>query len=743
MDEISGKWLKEWEQLEAEEAEILREGGENAPATRAIRVHKERHVGEYLLRELATRGFLPVYGFPTNIASFDNLTVSRYVREKRDGREDNRYKRRELASRDLVTALREYAPGSDVVIDGLVYKSAGITLNWHIPADQNEVREIQEIRFVWRCRRCGASGSTHNLDSARSCESCGVENESADIVEFLEPAGFAVDFYQDPGNDITTQQFIPVEPPWIDSDGDWLSLPNPELGRFRVSNRGHVFNQSKGVNGQGYALCLECGRAEPMMPDGTLPAVLDNPHRKLRRSKDESGYCPGSDNPWKIKQRIALGHEGWTDVLEIQLRSESGEWLNDKVAATTLAVAFRDSLAAAIGIQATELGCEIKPSRLELGGYCQSILIFDRYAAGYASDAERFMNNLFRSARQRLECPSDCDSSCPQCVLDYDQRFAIDMLDRHTAKQFLTDGWLDRLQLPEELAFFGSASRLEPHSIRESIWRIVGQGNNGGIRLFAACRNEDWDVAPSPLRELSYRLAGQGVKVEVALPSEISGLDDADRFILASLADHPLIDLLLLDEPARVGNGWIIAETLDSPVARWAVSSEQALNFSAEWGTSTGPLIKQEGGQPIPLSSSPLSPDALRPKNLDLGDKEITIHHEIDGPVTGFGTRFWQKVMTDHPATAEVIKGKGEVVGLTYADRYLFSPISVALLAELVKGLRNAIEPNRWKTPAINIRTTPNAYDDGSWKPNKLWANWPDTYTRDGVLKSVFQTAGI
>ena len=33
--------------------------------------------------------------------------------------ENNRYFRRELASRDVVTALREYSPGADIVLDGL------------------------------------------------------------------------------------------------------------------------------------------------------------------------------------------------------------------------------------------------------------------------------------------------------------------------------------------------------------------------------------------------------------------------------------------------------------------------------------------------------------------------------------------------------------------------------------------------------------------------------------------------
>ena len=86
----------------------------------------------------------------------------------------------------------------------------------------------------------------------------------------------------------------------------------------------------------------------------------------------------------------------------------------------------RDSLAELIGVQASELGCDIKPARPESNAFCQSILIFDRYAAGYTSSAERFLADLFHLVHDRLQCPADCDSACPSCVLDYDQRFITD-----------------------------------------------------------------------------------------------------------------------------------------------------------------------------------------------------------------------------------------------------------------------------------------------------------------------------
>ncbi len=40
-----------------------------------------------------------------------------------------------LPSRQLPVAIREYAPGANLVLDGRVYRSGGVTLSWHLPPD--------------------------------------------------------------------------------------------------------------------------------------------------------------------------------------------------------------------------------------------------------------------------------------------------------------------------------------------------------------------------------------------------------------------------------------------------------------------------------------------------------------------------------------------------------------------------------------------------------------------------------
>lgn len=757
MAAVANAWLPEWEALCRQE-EVTRGTGEN-PAHQAVQYQKSRMEGEYLLRELANQGFLPAYGFPTHIAAFDNVTSSRakqLLRQlKQHGgkgvREDNRFRRRELPNRDRVTALREYAPGADVVMDGLVYRSAGITLNWKIPATESDAREIQAIKYAWRCRNCGASGSSRLLDEARYCAECGhpITYNPDDLLEsdqrtFLEPAGFAVDFYTEPHNDVSTQSFIPVEPAWVSAKGEWIPLPNPALGRFRLTHRGHLFHQSNGVNGKGYAVCLICGRAAPM-GDEPRPEVFTKPHTRLRGDKREGReICPGGDQAWAIKPRLTLGHETHTDILEIQLKNLSGFWLNDKIVARTLAVAVRDALAELLGVRADELGCDVKPARPEEGAQCRSILIFDRFAAGYASTADRHLERLFHVSRAHLNCRSKCDSACPHCILDFDQRFHIDQLDRTLALDFLTPDWLDALRLPAGLAFWGNISRPEYTSLSEALLREARAPEARLVRLFGR-GGADCDLGPSPLRHLAYRLAGLEIAVEVVLDqSDIESMDAGDRYLLASLADHPHVTVSQIQQTPKADNGWILAEVLGyEDGMQWAATDPNALVVNRAWSEAR-PLISAGGLRPLLDESSSLNPEQVRPRPLAQGDIELVLHHELDGSLQGFGQRFWALAREQHAVTDRILNNdRLDVCSVAYHDRYLLTPLSVALLVNLIEGLRSVVGLGRWSDPVIQVTTTQEADSKTGHGNRFVWSNWPLLTERDAVIAGAFDYLGM
>jgi len=103
-------------------------------------------------------------------------------------------------------------------------------------------------------------------------------------------------------------------------------------------------------------VCLACARAEPMLSDGTPPKILapGSEHKKLR-SRATDRVCAGSTSQYQIKNGIVLGHQVRTDVLEIQLRDLSGQWITNRGVALTIGVTLRDALAALIGVQTSEV----------------------------------------------------------------------------------------------------------------------------------------------------------------------------------------------------------------------------------------------------------------------------------------------------------------------------------------------------------------------------------------------------
>lgn len=749
------RWLAEWRALNQQEAN-LGNGNPRDPAVKAIWFQKKRLSGEYLLRELATSGFLPAYGFPANIASFDNVTRETADRfritaeepgDESKTRDDNRFQRRDLASRDVVSALREYAPGADVVMDGLVYRSAGITLNWHVPASLQDARETQAIQHAWRCRQCGSSGHSYSRESASRCDACGAEIRNDDLDRFLEPAGFAVDFYESPHNDVSSQSFIPVEPPWINSRGEWAALPNPDLGRFRATSAGGVYHRSLGPWRRGYALCLACGRAAPMTADGSLPETFaDKREHKKLRSRADDRVCPGSTNRWAIQEGISLGHYGRTDVLEIQLRDVSGMWLASRTIAQTLAVALRDALAELLGVQTVELGCAVKPARTDDGEECQAILIFDHHAAGYASSAPRFIDELFRRAASRLECSQNCDSSCPSCILDFDQRFEAASLDRHVAKRFLTSQWLDQLRLPSTLQYFGEASRVEPLPLYEALLAASGAAGVTRTRLFFSGEPADFDISASAARRLVYRLAGLGRPVEIFIERRaFDRFSEEDRYALASLADLPGLEIRLCAETPKAGVAVVLAEAqANQTTTCWATPDGRAALFSGVWGRSAEPIVAGTVERILAPDSEVMDSRSIRPATVADGDREIAIRRQLNGALQGFGARFWDLLADAHSPTAGLLdKSSEEVVRVIYSDRYLFTPLSIALLVEVVAALRSRVGAGRWETPLVKVSTMNSREQTRPMPATHVYSDWPDLRDRDAVIEAAFDYIGV
>ncbi|WP_147278634.1 DUF1998 domain-containing protein [Oligella urethralis] len=444
------EWLNNYSFFVAEESKA----GVNSPYMRRIQIEKNRHCKEYLLRDLAARTFLPGYGFPTDVVAFDNYTNEDYLTLKKgkfksEDRDDNIARYKGLPSRNLAIALREYAPGADIVLDGRVFRAAGISMHWH-NLSRDSV-EAQKLDMAWRCDYCGQVGYETGITklSKQLCTQCEREIRAENIKKVIQPSGFVTDSYAKPTNNVERQQFIPIENPWVFSSEKLLPFSSVMKGLAAVSSNGRVFHYTSGEYRQGYALCLACGRAESMIGIGEYPSSLrpDKKHYSPRISpedRDVSGVRRACQGSASIMPNVMLGAEVSTDVFELALRSPAtGEYLLDdgsdqnRTIATTLAIALKYALARLLGISPSELGYAYRPLRLE-GKAILVLQLYDQISggAGFASSALIHIDKLLREMEEQLKCDY-CNTACAECLLDTDTRHSSDFLDRSIALHWL------------------------------------------------------------------------------------------------------------------------------------------------------------------------------------------------------------------------------------------------------------------------------------------------------------------
>lgn len=748
LEEVRADWQQVYSAV-LEQVALL--GGKSSAAFRAMEAQQQRIEGEYLLKELATRRFLPGYGFPTDVVAFDHRSWLTLLREEQS-RPKGQKRFADLPSRDRVTGLREYAPGAELVIDGLVYRSAGITLNWHVPATEDKAKETQLFKTAWYCRSCGASTSAVVLDQHPSCDECGAEIASEDIRRYLVPSGFAVDFKTGmPHNDIGQMHFVPVKRPWLSVRGaEWLKLANPVLGQQRSSRAAHLFHHTSGTTDNGFALCLECGKAEPMLgfPDPRaalneqyLPKVFrqGETHFRLRGGKDDKKdpICPGSHNPWKIQQNIHLGHDSTTDALELMLCDPTtGEWLQNDTAGYSIAVALRDAIADQLGVQSEELGADCKMIRHQGQKACV-IQVFDVRSGGYASQAAEHLNDrkLWERVVHSLSC--SCQQACQKCLLGFDTRFEAERLDRFAALDWVNANWLDLLAVPPANQVFGGSTQAETASLLEAVERELAKGIHEAVVIHLAGSPEQWDLAGARhLRNRLHAWRTRGLSVHLRLPADaLPAVSDADRQHLAALA---LMDVAIEAQQAPSLAGAFrpaIGLKTGNRCVTWATDNLGMVMPDRYWGTQPDGYKLLRGELPWEDAAQRLTAESLRPP-VPEGVVALELHHELDGPLQSFGKRFWTHLAAQVPTIQRIVDGEERIVGLTYEDRYVRNPAAAATVTiALYEAARMG---GHAEQPRILVRGLAFRRED-SRPPHRCWHDWQDDQARDAAIQAAFE----
>lgn len=735
LQEIKEKWLNQLNYYKNELEQINNDAHANPSYINRVNADLATHKKTYLLSILINGGFLPGYGFPTHVVTFNNYTITDYQNQHNNNivnREDAINLVAGKPSRNMSIALTEYAPGSEIVLDGRVFKSRGITLNFQNPND--DIINHQIVSKAWRCGSCGKSGIS-NYGNINNCTNPHCTNPiNIEHFDFIEPAGFATSFYDRPTNDISSQQFVQSQVPWINTSTELKPLINPNVGFYIADEGGEIFYNNKGENNNGFALCWKCGYADSLNSDGNVPTNFSS-HDKLR-GKNTNGDGPARQcdpGPNQIKSGISLGFADKTDVFELYLkRQETNEFFlvsneENKKLAWTLGVAFRHGLAKTLGINAEELGVTVKQvvntqfSTTPIYAIC----LYDTNSGGsgfasLAGQADVF-KSMLEHALTLLGC-YNCQNACQNCLLQFDTKQYVELLDRNIGMSYLNQNLINSISLQNDEKILGMESKFCQFDFFKEL-KLSSHGKGEKLQLILGGDIANWEIAESSIKKYLHELVGPFGKfgsLELWIESANYQLLDQDQkldlyYLLAAYPNNKLFktnNFNLLNQGILIATAWKNNQPLS-----FATKELRAIHLDEEWGSiGNKMLIKSEVD--FNLLGVEINRNELIPTPV-ANSIQISLIQELNTTVSNFGNAFWELVVEHLNENGHQTSDFGNLKSIDYKDRYLHTPWTIMLLSNIL----NSVPFQKSETNIVTISTDSSNNLDNQLQRN-LTKNW-------------------
>lgn len=691
---------------------IKLEFGENSPAYKSVNYQFRQFKQKHIIGYLAEEGFIPSAGMPTGIVSFDTTTIEDLkLVEKLQKKE----KKEILLSKPnpsyyITRALTEFAPGNNIVIDGWNYVSAGIILK----SEWNEAKRD----IIQSCSSCGYQRILEISEQNQISNTCPIcQNNSlkgllfkdldkiAKYTELIEPTGFSIDLFQPATRNISessNSQFIEplligVQPWSVDATSIYdirESIENAEILYYNLGN------------GNGYSVCLHCGKTA--FDRDTL-----NGHRRLRggRSDNDNSICSGALSSHGIKENIILGGRFKTDFCEIRFRADDKQYSNDEVTIWSLGVILTKSLTSYLGIEESELSFGIK----RYDKY-RSLFIFDnaKGGAGYSVKFSFYAEDIFNEALSKLK-KCNCEKACTKCLIDRSSQWFINKLDRTKAIE-----WLEKAVqqiVPVDFKTIIPNLKSVLGSIKEDIRRVKYRNNIDEIWFFIDNKISDWDVDNS-IFITDFKRNFEKVKFVVNKQLEYSN-DDQNRITAIQISSwaefyldknnydklKPLCQIQLKD---------------GSFIIYYSESYDNSL--SEKWGiSSNGYIYKTDNINYLKFERISILLPSSKIQEIFLSTTGII-------KSTGLAEVFINEVKNKIDLKSIMQNQKFDIV---YSDRYLKSPFSCLLLIHFIKGLQKELNFDI-NTIKINVQEF-QEYNS----PYKMFNNYLNSSDRDKQLVTI------
>lgn len=409
-DGAEGGWLNVYEDLLAT-WEKLNDASQKNSLYYRLRALAEQTV----IETLGDRQFLPRYGFPIGLQRLRVLDPNLPANQ----RSEDRYR----LERAGLLALREYVPGSRVMVGGKVITSMGLLKHWSGAArddafglrGQGVHCKNNHFYYAW--------GPTLG-----DCPVCQESPRDKGIPLLVPRHGYTSAGWSPPSYtaDIESVGSVSQVSTAFAGGLDDPLPPGVETVRpllFRYQSAGEIVAYNSGEHNQGFAICVACGYAQSERQKtgaggehDDLPPGFENHLRLSNQPPYVRCREIGESAPLR-NQRLAAWER--TDCVLVQWHQVLSERPGRELIAT-LGEALRLAGAELLELDARELGMIVTPTREG-----DASLLYDNVPGGAAhvyellTLAPEWLRQAYQVLYRDEEHHRRCDSGCLDCILTY------------------------------------------------------------------------------------------------------------------------------------------------------------------------------------------------------------------------------------------------------------------------------------------------------------------------------------
>ncbi len=363
----------------------------------------ERLRKEDVITNLSKYCVIPKYGFPVDVVDLQIYS---------NGIPVNKYD----MSRDLKVAISEYAPDSEVIVDGNKFTSKYIALKKQVEFPKNYFRT---------CSSCKKINISFSMSGNSECKYCG-QSISTEVAEYyIEPInGFKT------GQTKESTRLKPKRS--YAGEVSYVGGGKPDEKRLVLGDvigiETSCDDELLVMNKSGFYMCPVCGYSDIAKKGAKSPQTLKK-HKNYKLfdcNNDELEY-------------LRLGHKFQTDVARFTIPMLAS---TDKIGypqALSFLYAFLEGVSMALGIERNDIDGVLE---MNLDMQCFDILLYDNVPGG-AGHVKRLLSReaVVKSLKAGLERVSKecCDenTSCYNCLRNYYNQSYHNKLQRRLAVQIM------------------------------------------------------------------------------------------------------------------------------------------------------------------------------------------------------------------------------------------------------------------------------------------------------------------